>query len=63
VAFELVLAYSVSPEAMLGGCDYRQRLFTRNNWGLGPVVGVGVISPPVPAPSSQAGWTGSAAIC
>jgi len=41
VAFELVLAYSVSPEAMLGGCDYRQRLFTRNNWGLGPVFGLG----------------------
>jgi len=44
LAFELVLAYSVYPEAMLGGRDYRQRLFTRNNWGIGPVVGVGAVS-------------------
>lgn len=44
LAFELVLAYSVYPEAMLGGRDYRQRLFTRNNWGVGPVVGVGAVS-------------------
>lgn len=44
LAFEVVLAYSIYPEAMLGGRDYTQRLFSRNNWGVGPVFGLGVVS-------------------
>lgn len=44
VASELVLSYSVYPEAMLGGRNYRERLFSRNNWGFGPVVGIGTVS-------------------
>ncbi|MEZ4452582.1 MAG: hypothetical protein R3B09_24195 [Nannocystaceae bacterium] len=44
LAWELVLAYSVYPEAFLGGRDYGSRLFSRNNWGVGPTVGVGVVS-------------------
>lgn len=44
LAFELVLAYSIYPEAMFGGRDYKQPLFTRNNWGVGPVFGIGAVS-------------------
>lgn len=44
LGWELVLGYSVYPEAMLGGRNYRERLFSRNNWGVGPIVGLGAVS-------------------
>ena len=43
VAVEFVLAYSVYLEAMIGGRDYQRHVFSRQNWGIGPILGAGIV--------------------
>lgn len=42
VAVEFVLSYSVYLEAMIGGRDYQRHVFSRQNWGFGPLLGAGI---------------------